>query len=288
MEQQMNELHYAIDRNDVVFTQQNLSLDDTLACGQAFRWDKVAENTYMGIAGGMPLYITQQGERFRLLDTTEEQFLTFWSAYFDLTTDYAGLLQCFSSDSTMLRACSYASGIRLLRQEPWEALCSFIISQNNNIPRIKGIISRLCEAFGKQLYGGMYAFPTPAALAALDEAALAPVRAGFRAGYILDAARKFACGEIVPDEIAVMPFPEAKAALMQIRGVGPKVAECALLYGFHRLEAFPLDVWMKRVMAHFYLDGLPECIQKYPGIAQQYLFHYIRTCPEAIPEAMRR
>ena len=283
----VSRLHYSVDGEDIVLTQRYFSLADTLDCGQAFRWEAVAEGAYRGIAGGRCLYISQQGERLRFLNTTEEQFLGFWADYFDLYTDYGALIESFCGDATMARACAYAEGMRLLRQEPWEALCSFILSQNNNIPRIKGIIERLCTQFGEQIHGGVHAFPAPEVLAALDEADLAPIRAGFRAGYVLDAARRVASGELQIDEVAAMPFADAKTALMGIRGVGPKVAECALLYGFGRAEAFPLDVWMKRAMAHFYRDGLPDCILQNPGIAQQYLFHYVRTCPEAIPEPMR-
>lgn len=279
-------LHYFTDGRDIVLTEQHLSLDDTLACGQAFRWEPVAQNAYRGIAGGRCLFITQSGERFRLMDTTEEDFLSFWANYFDLHTDYGVLKAAFSRDPVLARACAYAGGMRVLRQDPWEALCSFILSQNNNIPRIKGLVARLCAHFGECVQSSVRTFPAPEVLAELTEEELAPVRAGFRAKYILDAARKVASGDLLLDDIDSLPFQEARESLMRIHGVGPKVAECALLYGFHRLEAFPMDVWMKRAMAHFYPNGLPECAKKAPGIAQQYLFHYIRTCPDAIGEEL--
>ena len=168
----------------------------------------------------------------------------------------------------MRQALDACPGIRILHQEPWEAICSFIISQNNHIPRIKGIIGRLCESFGEPLGSGDFAFPSPERLAVLDISALAPLRAGFRAGYLLDAAKKIATGEVSLEALSILPLEEARASLQKIRGVGPKVAECALLYGCGRMDAFPIDVWMKRVMAECYPQGLPACIQGYEGIAQ--------------------
>lgn len=164
-----------------------------------------------------------------------------------------------------------------MRQEPWEALCSFIISQNNNIPRIKGIIKRLCESFGEELESGMYTFPSPEVLSGKAPEDLASLRAGFRAKYIIDAANKVSSGEIDFDKIAASPIEFGRQELQKIKGVGKKVAECTLLYGFGKYEAFPEDVWVKRIMAEMYPDGLPACTKGSEGIAQQYLFHWRRT-----------
>ena len=159
-------------------------------------------------------------------------------------------------------------------------MCSFIISQNNNIPRIKGIIERLCTFFGEDLGGGDFSFPSAERLAVLSEQDLAPIRSGFRAKYILDAARRVASGETELEKVAAMPIDEARAELQKIKGVGPKVAECALLYGFGRAEAFPVDVWVKRIMQELYPEGLPACTENVEGIAQQYLFHWRRNISE--------
>lgn len=169
---------------------------------------------------------------------------------------------------------------RVLRQDRWEALCSFIISQNNNIKRIRGIVETLCNTWGEPLPGRRSSFPGPEVLASLTEEDLQPLRSGFRAKYILDAARKTASGEVDLDHVASLPTEEAAAELCRIRGVGIKVAHCALLYGFHRIECLPVDVWMKRVMSTMYPQGLPEELLPYAGIAQQYLFHYSRSHPE--------
>ena len=176
---------------------------------------------------------------------------------------------------------AYAPGIRVLHQPAWEALAAFIMSQNNNVPRIKGIIERLCTAFGDPLAWG-YDFPPPERLAGLGEEDLRVLRCGWRWEYLLDAAEKVASGLLPLDQVAVLPLPEARQALQSIKGVGPKVAECVLLYGMGRLEAFPLDVWMKRAMKILFPGKKPEDFGPYAGIAQQYIFHYCRTHPDEI------
>ena len=174
----------------------------------------------------------------------------------------------------------FCGGISLLKQEPWEALCSFIISQNNNIPRIKGIISRLCEAFGDNLGNGDFSFPDAERLAKMTPEELDPLRAGFRAKYIVDAARKVASGEVPLYELKKLPLEEGLDSLMKITGVGPKVASCALLYGCGKKDAFPIDVWVKKILKELYPDGFPFEDSPYKGVAQQYLFHYRRFSPD--------
>ena len=147
---------------------------------------------------------------------------------------------------------------------------------NNNIPRIKGIVSRLCENFGEKTGGG-YTFPSAEVISNCTVEDLAPLRSGFRAKYIIDAAKKVSDGTVDFARIDREPIEFGRENLMQIKGVGAKVAECTLLYGFHKLEAFPVDVWVKRIMAEMYPDGLPECVKGTEGIAQQYLFHYRRN-----------
>ena len=154
-----------------------------------------------------------------------------------------------------------------------------LLSQNNNIPRIKGIIERLCLLFERET-GSADRFPTAEMLACRREEDLAPLRAGWRAAYLLDAAQKVAVGEVDLERIKALPMPEARAELMRIKGVGPKVAECVLLYGLHRLEAFPMDVWMKRAMATLFPEKSVLDFGPYAGIAQQYIFHYSRLHPE--------
>ena len=242
------------------------SLRDTLTCGQCFRWKENPDGSFSGFAGSRAATLCQQEDTLFLSDAET----AFWQHYLDLDEDYNRWKEAFAADPTLREAAAFCGGIRILRQDPWEALLSFIISANNNIPRIQGIIGRLCEHFGE---GG--GFPSAQRLAGETAESLAPLRAGFRAKYILDAAGKVASGEVDLEQVAALPLPEAEAELRRISGIGPKVAQCALLYGFHRLDAFPVDTWMKKVLARYYPEGFPEWVSP-RGVAQQYLFHYIR------------
>ena len=168
----------------------------------------------------------------------------------------------------------------MLRQDRWEALCSFIISQNNNIKRIRGIVENLCTTWGEPLPGGRSTFPRPEVLAGLTLEELQPLRSGFRAKYILDAAQKVASGEVDLDRVARLPTEEAAAELCRIHGVGIKVAHCALLYGFHRIECLPVRCVDETGDVCYVCQGLPEELLPYAGIAQQYLFHFSRSHPE--------
>lgn len=288
-------MDYKVIDNDIVLIQNDFDLDETLDCGQAFRWEKIDkenlgeyadvlsnikfDKAYKGFRLNTPLLVSQKkfsensnASQITLHNTSEGDFLDIWVDYFDLDTDYSLLKKAFSNDNTMSSACKFAPGIRMLKQDKWEALCSFIISQNNNIPRIKGIISRMCEH-----YGG---FPSYEELAKETVESLGFLRSGFRAKYLIDASQKLSSGELNLDDISKMDLESARKSLMTIKGVGPKVAECALLYGMYRTDAFPVDVWIKRVMEEYYPDGLPECVKGQEGIAQQYLFHYIRNKSE--------
>lgn len=254
--------------------------DSVFNCGQCFRWNLQPDGSWKGIAYNRVLSVRYREGILALAGTTPEDFEEIWSDYFDLKTDYGKIKQRLCSDPLIARSIRYAPGIRILRQETWEAMCSFIISQNNNIPRIRGIILRLCELFGDRLDGGEYAFPSAARLSMLDENDLEPLRSGFRARYILDAARKVASGEVRLAALRDMPLPQAREELQKIKGVGPKVADCTLLFGCGRMDCFPVDVWIRKVLERFYPNGFPEELAEYGGIAQQYLFHYARCCPE--------
>lgn len=263
-----------------------LDLAQTLDCGQAFRWRTVllpdGQEAWRGMAFDHALTVWQEDDTF-CFDCTEEEFNTVWYSYFDFETNYAALREHLSELHPVLKdAADYAPGIRILRQDPWEALCSFIISQNNNITSIKKIVERLCTLSGESIICGedtLYAFPTPEQLAACSLEDLVPLRAGFRAKYLLDAARRVSTGELDLDALRTAPISDAREKLMTIHGVGPKVAECTLLYGLHRTCSFPMDVWMKRAMQ--LLPGIsPEDLGESAGIAQQYIFHYARMHPE--------
>lgn len=270
-------MDYNVKNNDIIVSEPDFDLDETLDCGQAFRWKKISsdfESTYSGAFLNNQLTVSQIGKgEFIFHNISESDFQSIWIDYFDFETDYSEIKRQFSQDETLAKACSFAGGIRLLRQDSWECLISFIISQNNNIPRIKGIIDRLCERFGGS-------FPAPHQMAGETVESLEYLRSGFRAKYLCDAADCVNSGKINLSDIAGMPIDAAQAELRKIKGVGPKVADCVLLFGMHRTEAFPVDVWIKRVLEQYYPNGFPEFAAENAGIAQQYLFHYIRSITE--------
>ncbi|MBR5437573.1 MAG: DNA-3-methyladenine glycosylase 2 family protein [Clostridia bacterium] len=252
----------------------------SLFCGQAFRWRKNEDGSFTGTVRGKVINIVQNENQIILNGCSKEDFENIWYGYFDLERDYKSICESFEDDVNLKKAKDEYYGIRVLNQEPWEALCSFIISQNNNIPRISGIIGRLCENFGENIDGENYSFPSYERLKGVTADDLSVLRAGFRGKYIADAVEKLNSEEISLTEIEKMPIEKAREELMKIKGVGAKVAECTLLYGFGRKEAFPVDVWVKRIMSELYPDGLPECTKNVEGIAQQYLFHWRRNLKE--------
>lgn len=263
-----------------VYGVSDFELKDTLMCGQCFRFKENADGSFTGVAYGKVITLSKADDTL-ILYTNEEDFLNIWQSYFDLGLDYGKIKEDLSSvHPTLKEAAKFAPGIRILKQEPFEALISFIISQNNNIKRISGIVERLCELCGEEISEGVYAFPTPEALGKLTAEDLAPIRAGFRAKYIVDAVEKVNSGEVDLTALEAMNFDKAKEELLKIKGVGSKVADCVLLYGFHKLEGFPMDVWMKRAMAVLFPDFTGGDFGKFAGIAQQYIFHYARLHPE--------
>ena len=274
-------MNYKVLENRIeVYGVADFELKDTLMCGQCFRFRENTDGTFSGVAYGKVITLRKTDDTL-ILYTNEEDFLNIWQSYFDLSLDYGKIKESLSLvHPTLKEAAKFAPGIRILKQEPFEALISFIISQNNNIKRISGIVERLCELCGEEIGEGLYAFPTPEALGKLTAEDLAPIRAGFRARYIVDAVSKVNSGEVDLKALEALSFDEAKAELMKITGVGSKVADCVLLYGLHKLEGFPMDVWMKRAMAVLFPDLTGSDFGEYAGIAQQYIFHYARLHPE--------
>lgn len=274
-------MDYKVFENRIeVYSLKEFELKDTLMCGQCFRFKENADGSFTGVALGKTVTLKKEGETLTLY-TSEEDFFGVWKSYFDLDTDYTKIKEDLGKlHPTLLKATEFAPGIRILRQEPFESLISFIISQNNNIKRISGIVERLCALFGKEIEEGVYAFPTLDELSGISAEDLAPIRAGFRAKYIVDAIEKVKSGEVDLEAISKLSYESAKEELMKIKGVGVKVADCVLLYGFHRLEGFPMDVWMKRAMEVLFKCLKPSDFGQYAGIAQQYIFHYARLHPE--------
>lgn len=249
--------------------------------GQCFRLNPAAGGGYTLVAHGRVLRLTDTPEG-AALDCTEDEFGAIWHDYFDLDTDYAAVrTSADPNDAFLRRACAYGKGIRMLRQEPWEMLVSFIISQRKNIPAIKYCIEALCLRYGEPIEsaGGQYfAFPTAERLAALDMEHFLACSLGYRAKYVLAAARLVASGALNLAAIAQLDEEKLFSALLAVPGVGEKVANCVMLFGYHRLSRFPRDVWINRVEAREYGGVFP--LERYPktaGALQQYVFYYARS-----------
>lgn len=258
-----------------------LSLPLTLDCGEAFRWAEQEDGSWSGAAYGKYLNIKEEKGNFILKDTSLEDFENVWRNYFDLDRDYAAICAKLKEDELVRETIDEYYGIRILNQEPWEALVSFVISQQNNIKRIKGIIKRLCDTYGEKICDGWHAFPTSKTLSKLSVEDFEALGLGYRAKYVKKLADDVESGVIDLAAIKAMDLDDAKKTLLSIYGVGEKVANCALLFGFQFIRCFPVDVWMKRVL-QYYPDGLPECFSGYEGIAQQYLFHWARNNLQAV------
>ena len=281
---------YYAEEEKIVF--KNLSsfiIGEILECGQCFRFEKLEENKYKIIACGKILFIEQSENEVAFFPTTEEEFKNIWISYFDIERDYSAIKEVLTrDDDVMHNATAFASGIRILKQEPFECLISFIISQNNRIPKIKQVIKNISQRYGNQLDEGSYAFPTVEQLINVSEAELTERKTGFRAKYIRDAVIKVHTGEIDFESFKTMETEEVRKKLLTIFGVGPKVSDCFLLFSLSRHEVFPTDVWIKRIMQYYYFQDVETHIREihslaydkygdYAGMAQQYLFHYARN-----------
>ncbi len=264
--------------------------DHTLDCGQCFRWNKEPDDSYTGIVSGRIVNLMYLPDQTPLTGTlvlnhADESDREFWIDYFDLNTDYGFIKRSLSSaDPIVAQAIAFGGGMRILRQEPWETLVSFILSANNNIPRIKKCVESLALHFGEEAgtYKGKtyYNLPTPDVLASLSSEELDVCKLGYRAKYLISTA----------NEIKYRGIETLEDCIHDLSGVGPKVANCILLFSLARLHRFPIDVWVRKVMHQLY--GFDEKDTKamtafadrvfgpYAGIAQQYLFYYMRSLKE--------
>lgn len=283
------------------------NLADTLECGQCFRYERVetsdGSTEYIITVKNVLINVAQYkiGELV-FYNISDDDFESVAAPFFALDTDLEEIKRdiILRTDSEWLKEAAEAgSGIAILKQEPWEALFSFIVSQNNNIPRIRKIVKSICSEYGVNLSlqkecilgrcatpceenckscGVCYTFPTPDDIVANPDGLL-PSKPGFRFKYLVDAANRVKSGDVNLDEIAEKgSYDYTLEQLKSIKGVGDKVASCVALFGFANLEAFPIDVWMKRAI-DVYFDGKldPTALGKYAGVAQQYIFNYIRN-----------
>lgn len=259
-------------------------------CGQCFRWNEEPDGSYTGVAHNRVINVNKTGNDVILSNTNMEDFINIWYDYFNLGTDYGQIKKELSSDPILKKAIKFGEGIRILSQDEWEILISFIISANNRIPMIKRAIELLSERYGNYIgeYNGKkyYSFPTADKLDNLTIEEVENCKTGFRAKYIVSAATIISSKETDIYRFVNLSTDDARKELMTFTGVGPKVSDCIMLFSMGKYDAFPIDVWVKRVMEYFYLkeDSKLNYIQqygqnkfgKYAGFAQQYLFYYAR------------
>ncbi len=268
---------------------KDFDLKNTFENGQCFRFNPY-KGGYLGIALGEVIYLEKTGRADLWIDGVDAAiFDRKFVPYFDLQADYSRIAASFPQEENLRRALEYGRGMRILRQDPWETLLSFVISQNNHIGRIKAIVERLCSRYGSPLaYDGsvFYTFPTAEQLKDVSAQEYAALGCGYRAGYLEEIVKNKLEGKINLDRLQKCGYDDAKEQLLVLKGVGPKVADCILLFGLGYTQAFPVDTWIKKVMETLYLKKSAskaeieqfayETFGSYAGFAQQCLFYYAR------------
>ena len=285
---------------EILLPVRDYDLAATLDSGQVFRWRKI-EGTWHGVVGKHFVQLTQTENGIHAKTTAPVADWNFLCHFLQTEIDLAAVLKRFPDDEPMRAAVAHCKGLRLLRQDPWECLASFILSSTKQIVQIRQIVALLCEQFGERcgseplarpgLATGQtlhFIFPRPERIAACTEAELRACKMGFRAPSLLNAARQIADGKLDLEKIRAFDYAAARLELMTLRGVGGKIAECVLLFGFGFDTAFPVDVWIERALQELYFPRRRAGEKRlrhfaathfgpHAGYAQQYLFHYMRT-----------
>ena len=258
---------------------KNFDLAQICRSGQCFRMKEKSDRRYSVVAGRHYLELEQQGGEC-IFYCEEAEFHDFWEEYFDLKGDYASYIEKIDADDIYLNnAAEFGSGIRILRQDLWEMIVSFLISQQNNIARIRRCIENICGKYGEKLINGrgeiFYAFPMPETLAELEENALMECNLGYRSKYVVRTAKSVVSGEIDLEAVGKLSYGEAREELLKLFGVGKKVADCICLFALHKLDAFPVDTHIDQALQAHYKSGFPmNRYQGFQGVLQQYIFYY--------------
>jgi len=268
---------------------KNFDLTHIFECGQCFRWKRIASDNYIGVAYNKVIELEKKGQDLTIYNSNLRDFNLIWKSYFDLDREYNSIKDSLSEDQLLKKAVEFGHGIRILTQEPFELIISFIISSNNRIPMIKKVIDNICTRFGERLqYKGeiYYGFPSIDKLHLVTLEELKACSAGFRAKYIYETCKAIYENKSSIDSILGLTDDACHVELQKLSGIGPKVADCIMLFSMSKYSAFPVDVWVKRAMQNFYLA--PEVSLKgiriygrdkfgaLAGFAQQYLFYYTR------------
>ena len=268
---------------------KDFSLHATLASGQAFRWTE-HDGWWYGFIGPSVVKVRQEGGRLRAASSDPALTPDRITHYFALDLNLPEIISSIDVDMQVHHAITAHRGLRVLRQDGWETLASFICASFNNIKRIEGMLGRLCQAHGRPValngFRG-FSFPSPEALAALPERKLRSLGLGYRAPYLKATARLVVEGKLPMDHLRRVDYDAAKRTLLSCDGVGDKVADCVALFGFEKYEAFPVDVWIERAMRYYFrhrtftrklVHDYARChFGPYAGYAQQYLYHYVRN-----------
>ncbi len=274
------------------FPLRDYDLAATLACGQAFRW-QWHDPAWVGVVGSRWVRLQAQPGILGVETAAPVAGWDWLAHYLQLDVDLDGVLRAFPDDAPMRAAVAACRGLRLLRQDPWECLASFVLSSTKQIVQIRQIIARLCERYGEPLAVAQgcppaFAFPSPTRLARASEAELRACKMGFRAPYLLATARQIDGGQFDLARVGELPLAAARAELMRLPGVGPKIADCVLLFAYGFQTAFPVDVWVMKALRQLYFPSsrvrsrrlhhfAAEHFGPHAGYAQQYLFHYMRV-----------
>ena len=271
-----------------VIESKEFDLKKTFENGQCFRFYPY-KGGYLGVALNRVVYLEKQGDLLMVDGVEKAEFERNFTRYFDLAADYSLITDSFPKEENLQTAIVYGRGMRILRQDPWETLCSFLISQNNHIGRIKTIIERISRCFGNPvLYDDVpfYSFPDAEQLKDVTAARYRNLGCGYRAEYLEELVKNMLAGKIDLDRLQKCGYDDAKEILLSLKGIGSKVADCILLFGLGYSEAFPVDTWVKKIMETRYLkkSATAKEIQQfaremfgiYAGYAQQYLFYYAR------------
>lgn len=278
---------------------KNFELNHIFDCGQCFRWNRQENGNYIGVAYGKVIEVEKDNDNIILYNTNRKEFEEIWKNYFDLNRDYSKIKIILSEDNLLKKAIDYGYGIRILQQEPFEIIISFIISANNRIPMIKRAIEKISRKWGERLYYKdeiYYSFPSMERLYNISLEEMEGCGTGFRSKYIVDTVSKIYINSKTDSSeynkqfdinyIGKLQDDQCHNMLQNFKGIGPKVADCVMLFSMGKDSAFPVDVWVKRAMQHFYLapdvslkkirDFGREKFGDFSGLAQQYLFYYAR------------
>lgn len=270
--------------NTFIFSHKDFKLKDTFDCGQCFRWEEEGES-FVGVAGSFWGKFTPVEKGIEVITNAPDE--SFWVKYLDMERDYEGIKKKVSINPLMEKAVENGYGIRILKQEFFETLMSFIISQRSSIPKIKNCVKKICERWGDRVEADgviYYTFPSPQRLIDVTEEDFREIGVGYRAPYLVKCVKMICDGEISEEELNKLSTKEARERLMSLYGVGDKVCDCVMLFSLAKYDLFPSDVWIKRVMCESFgssektakEDG-EKLFGKYSGFAQQYLFYYRRN-----------